>query len=131
MSFSLGLLHLINFLNKYSMPGEPPKNLLTLNCSSIHPANLIRLSYSRNKPQLPQYHKVHICLEYQCLCLSFRPNWNPHALSKGNQRWEVHTRLRVRGWGVESPNSNDWRESLVLCLLCGQYHCLCQCSHLE
>ncbi len=28
----------------------------------------------------------------------------------------VHTRLRVRGWG--SPNSDDWRESLVLCLLC-------------
>ncbi len=29
---------------------------------------------------------------------------------------EVHTRLRVRGWG--SPNLDDWRESLVLCLLC-------------
>ncbi len=28
----------------------------------------------------------------------------------------VHTRLRVRGWG--SPNSDDWRENLVLCLLC-------------
>jgi hypothetical protein len=28
----------------------------------------------------------------------------------------VHTRLRVRGWG--SSNSDDWRESLVLCLLC-------------
>jgi hypothetical protein len=27
------------------------------------------------------------------------------------------SRLRVRGWG--SPNSDDWRESLVLCLLCG------------
>ncbi len=26
-----------------------------------------------------------------------------------------HTRLRVRGWG--SPNSNDWRKSLALCLL--------------
>ncbi len=28
----------------------------------------------------------------------------------------AHTRLRVRGWG--SPNSNDWRKSLALCLLC-------------
>jgi hypothetical protein len=26
------------------------------------------------------------------------------------------TRLRVRGWG--SPNSDDWRKSLALCLLC-------------
>ncbi len=28
-----------------------------------------------------------------------------------------HIRLRVRGWG--SPNSDDWRKSLALCLLCG------------
>jgi hypothetical protein len=28
-----------------------------------------------------------------------------------------HTRLLVRGW--ESPNSDDWRKSLSLCLLCG------------
>jgi hypothetical protein len=27
-----------------------------------------------------------------------------------------HTRLRVRGWG--SPNSDDWRKSSALCLLC-------------
>ncbi len=27
-----------------------------------------------------------------------------------------HTRLRVRGWG--SPNSDDWRKGLALCLLC-------------
>jgi hypothetical protein len=31
-----------------------------------------------------------------------------------------HTRLRVRGWG--SPNSDDWRKSLALCLLCGVYN---------
>ncbi len=31
-----------------------------------------------------------------------------------NQRRGEHTRLRVRGWG--SPNSDDWKESLVLCL---------------
>ncbi len=29
---------------------------------------------------------------------------------------EGETRLRVRGWG--SPNSDDWRKSLALCLLC-------------
>ncbi len=27
-----------------------------------------------------------------------------------------HTRRRVRGWG--SPNSDDWKKSLALCLLC-------------
>ncbi len=27
-----------------------------------------------------------------------------------------HTHQRVRGWG--SPNSDDWRKSLALCLLC-------------
>jgi hypothetical protein len=27
-----------------------------------------------------------------------------------------HTRQRARGWG--SPNSDDWRKSLALCLLC-------------
>ncbi len=29
----------------------------------------------------------------------------------------LHTRLRVREW--IGPNSDDWKESLVLCLLCG------------
>jgi hypothetical protein len=28
-----------------------------------------------------------------------------------------HTRLQVWGWG--SPNADDWRKSLTLCLLCG------------
>jgi hypothetical protein len=35
-----------------------------------------------------------------------------HARSHGG-----HTRPRVRGWW--SPNSDDWRKSLALCLLCG------------
>ncbi len=30
-----------------------------------------------------------------------------------------HIRLRMRGWG--SPNPDDWRKSLTLCLLCGTY----------
>ncbi len=50
----------------------------------------------------------------------------PHPLSRKrlrsppppNQRGGggVHTCLRPRGWG--SPSSDDWRERLVLCLLC-------------
>jgi hypothetical protein len=31
------------------MPGEPPKNPQILSCLNIHPANLFRLAYSRNK----------------------------------------------------------------------------------
>ncbi len=38
----------------------------------------------------------------------------PPPRSKG---WGGHTRLRLRGWG--SSNSDDWRKSLALCLLCG------------
>ncbi len=37
----------------------------------------------------------------------------PPPLGSGR---EGHTRLRVSGWG--SPNSDDWRKSLALCLLC-------------
>jgi hypothetical protein len=33
-----------------------------------------------------------------------------------------HTRLRVRGWG--SPNFDDWRKSLALCLLCAMVYLL-------
>ncbi len=39
--------------------------------------------------------------------------------SPSDQRVGGHTRLRLRGWG--SPNSDDWRKSLALCLLCGRY----------
>jgi hypothetical protein len=41
------------------------------------------------------------------------------SISKKNVRKEPmshYTRVWVRGWG--SPNSNDWRKSLALCLLC-------------
>ncbi len=34
------------------MPGEPPKNPQILSCLNIHPANLFRLAYSRNKHAL-------------------------------------------------------------------------------
>jgi hypothetical protein len=36
-----------------------------------------------------------------------------------NQRKGEHIRLRVREL-VHSPNSDDWRKSLLLCLLCAQ-----------
>ncbi len=38
----------------------------------------------------------------------------PSSLTEGGG----HTRLRVRGRG--SPDSDDWRKSLALCLLCGR-----------
>jgi hypothetical protein len=41
----------------------------------------------------------------------------------------VHTRLRVRGWG--SPNSDDWRKSLALCLLCAVDEAGCDCRALD
>ncbi len=43
-------------------------------------------------------------------------------LPKGGRR----TRLRLRGWG--SPNSDDWRKSLALCLLCGWFSSSLLCS---
>ncbi len=51
-------------------------------------------------------HKVHLYLEYHSVCSLVRMGL-PHPLS----------RKRVRWWG--GPNSDDWRKSLVLCLLCG------------
>jgi hypothetical protein len=46
-----------------------------------------------------------INIEYHIVCA-------PPPEPKG----EGHTRLRARGWG--SPNSDDWRKSLALCLFC-------------
>ncbi len=55
--------------------------------------------------------------------MSPRRNWdspNPSLASKCAPSPRTgrggHTRLRVRGWG--SPNSDDSRKSLALCLLC-------------
>jgi hypothetical protein len=55
---------------------------------------------------------------------SFRRNWvspNPSLASECAplpRTWGGgHTCLRVRGLG--SPNSDDWRKSFELCLLCG------------
>jgi hypothetical protein len=58
--------------------------------------------------------------------LSSRWNWDPPPplpqasvpLGTGGGGGGAYTlnSLHLRGWG--SPNSDDWRESLVLCLLC-------------
>ncbi len=56
----------------------------------------------------------------QCLCPSSKlgpsnPLFRKRVCPSRNQRGG-HTRLRVRGGGC--PNSDDWRKSLALCLLC-------------
>jgi hypothetical protein len=60
-------------------------------------------------------------------CLSPRPNWDSRTPSPAREcvppaepKWEgTHS---PAGEGVEGPNLDDWRKSLVLCLLCGM-HC--------
>jgi hypothetical protein len=71
-------------------------------------------------------HKVHTYVS-EVPSMSSRWNWEPpppplppasvYTHRPPNQRMGEHIRLRVRGW--ESPNSNEWRKSLALCLLCG------------
>ncbi len=41
----------------------------------------------------------------------------PHPRNQSGGGGVVHTRLYVRGWG--SPNSDNYRKGLELCLLCG------------
>jgi hypothetical protein len=64
-------------------------------------------------------YKVHIYPEYRSVCslvLIGTPHFRKNVPAR-SQRGGGHTRLRVRGWG--SPNWDDWRKSLPLCLLCG------------
>jgi hypothetical protein len=84
-----------------------------------------RLPTPFGRPKTTKY--VHIkstahCAQY----MSPRRNWDSPNPSLAMQRVCPFpqnrgvggglTRLRVRGWG--SPNSDDWRKSLALCLLC-------------
>ncbi len=55
--------------------------------------------------------------------MSPRQNWDSPTPSLASEcapsprtKGRGHTRLRAMGWG--SPNSDDWRKSLALCLLC-------------
>jgi hypothetical protein len=71
-------------------------------------------------------HEVHIPRVPQCL--SPCPNWDPHTPPPasecvpppGTKRGGRHTRLRVRGC-MGGLNSDDWRKSIALCLLCGRH----------
>ncbi len=66
-------------------------------------------------------HKVHLYLEYHSVCPLVEIGTPHHhyrcecAPPPGTKWGWGHTWLRVRGWG--SPNSNDCRKSLALCLL--------------
>ncbi len=67
-------------------------------------------------------HKVRIYKEYHCECPLVGIGTLPNPLSPTSVHLPTepggrgHTRRGVRGWG--SPNSDDWRKSLALCLLC-------------
>jgi hypothetical protein len=72
-------------------------------------------------PRVPNYHKVHIYLE----CCPIVGIGTPRPLSRlrvcpPRTKRGGHTRLRLRGWG--SPNSDDWRKNIALCLLCANYN---------
>ncbi len=76
-------------------------------------------------------HYAHTYQEYHSVCPLVGIGTLPPPLSSASvplppepKGGGGHTCVRVRGWG--SPNSNDWRKSLALCLLCGyalNYRC--------
>ncbi len=54
-------------------------------------------------------------------CLYPRPKWDPLALPQANVCLPSHQRRGANspaGEGVGGPNSDDWRKSQVVCLLC-------------
>ena len=67
-------------------------------------------------------HKVRIYKEYHSVCPIVGIGTPPTPLSPASvplspvPKGGGHTRLRVRGWG--SPNSDDLRKGIALCLLC-------------
>ncbi len=85
---------------------------------------------SGSRLTVSDFHEIWYTPQSTCIyrvpyCMSPRRNWDsPPPLSPASvplplepKRGGGHTRLRVRGWG--SPNADDWRNSLALCLLCG------------
>ncbi len=64
-------------------------------------------------------HKVRIYKEYHSVCPLFGIETLPTPLLPASVPLRPEpagqTRLRVRAWG--SPNPDDWRKSLALCLL--------------
>ncbi len=68
-------------------------------------------------------HKVNIYLADHSNCPLVRigtPRPSPESKCVPQNQRGGHPRLRVRGWG--GPNSDVWRISLALCLLCGLKH---------
>ncbi len=66
-------------------------------------------------------HKVRIYKEYISVCTlvvtrTLQTHLSPASMSLPPEPGGGHTSLRVRGWG--SPNSDDLRKGLALCLLC-------------
>jgi hypothetical protein len=74
------------------------------------------------------HHKVHTYIEYHSVCPLVGIGTLPPPLSPASvplppePKGGGHNRLQVRGWG--SPNSDDWRKSLALCLLCAFHNIL-------
>ncbi len=99
------MAHLIDFLNKWCQV-NPQKNPQTLNCSSIHPANLIRHACSRNKLWFCQYYEVHKYLEYNSVCPLVRIGTRPPPLQR-EPKGVGTTRLRVRRWGVPIQTTGE------------------------
>ncbi len=72
-------------------------------------------------------HKVLIYKEHQSVCPRVGIGTLPTPLLQASvsspnsppprPKGGGHARLRLRGWG--SPNPDDWRKGLALCLLCG------------
>jgi hypothetical protein len=73
-------------------------------------------------PLMAANHKVRSYKEYQVyvpsleLGLSQPLSRQRVCPSPRTKRGGSQTRLQVRGWG--SPNSDNWRKGLALCLLC-------------
>ncbi len=86
--------------------------------------NLLSLLFSKTNLVLYQAQITYIPRVPQCQshCRNRTP---PRPLSRNQvctppppePKEGGHTRLLVRGW--RSPNSDDWRKGLALCLLCG------------
>jgi hypothetical protein len=60
------------------------------------------------------------CIHKVPECLFLRRNWKPPTPSPASEcmdpKGEQHL---LAGEGVGGPNSDDWTESLALCILCG------------
>ncbi len=79
-----------------------------------------KLSSKSYRQGLGGDHKVHTYKEYRSVCPLVGTGTRPPPLSPASvhlppePRGDGNTSVRVRGWG--SPNSNDWRKGLALCM---------------